>query len=135
MRITNTNSTSVKPALRWHWLWLGLGLLSVQLLTALCLVPVPIRLAFPMEDKLLHLAAHTLPAWWFFMLYRAAFERRALLAVFLCLAILDEALQQLTPYHTVEAADALANVAGILLGRWLADTRLGGLLLWLERWV
>jgi len=62
------------------------------------------------------------------MLYRAPFERRALLTLFLALAILDEALQQLTPYHIVETRDALANALGVWLGLLLADTRIGRLL-------
>ncbi|MDD5389812.1 MAG: hypothetical protein PHD37_10730 [Gallionellaceae bacterium] len=130
--MTTTNSTSVNPAptaLRLHWLWLGLGLLSIQLLIASCFILIPIRSTFPLEDKLFHLAAHAGPAWWFFMLYRAPFERRALLTLFLALAIFDEALQQLTPYHIVETWDALANALGVGLGLLLADTRIGRLLM------
>lgn len=125
MRMTNTNSTSVKPALHLHWLWLGLGLAGLQGLIACCFILLPIRVSFPLEDKLWHLAAFALPAWWFFQLYSAAFERRALLAVFTGLAILGEVLQQLTPYHTVESSDALANLAGVLLGLGLAEQRGG----------
>ncbi|MDO9226907.1 MAG: hypothetical protein Q7W53_13000 [Pseudomonadota bacterium] len=88
-----------------------------------------------MQDKLCHLAAHALPAWWFFMLYRAPFERRVLLTLFLVLAIVDEALQLLTPYHVVEAWDALANAAGIGLGLLLAESRLGGLLARLDHFL
>lgn len=125
MTTTNTNSTRVNPPLRLHGLWLGLGLVAVQLLAASCLILVPIRSLFPLEDKFVHLAAHALPAFWFFMIYRAPFERRALLVLFLALAMLDEVLQRFTPYHTVDPWDALANATGIWLGRLLADTRAG----------
>lgn len=136
MRMTKTSSTSVNPApLRLRGLWLGLGLLAIQSLIAACFILVPIGTSFPLHDKLCHLAAHALPAWWFFMLYRAAFERRALLLLFLVLAVLDEALQSLTPYHIVEAWDALANLAGIGLGLWLADSRLGGVLARLDHFL
>mgnify|MGYP000869343976 CR=1 FL=1 len=136
MRMTTSSSTSVKPVpLRLHRLWLGLGLLAVQCLVAVCFILIPISASFPLQDKLGHLAAHALPAWWFFMLYRAPFERRAVLALFLILAIVDEALQSLTPYHTVEAWDALANAGGVGLGLWLAESRLGGLLARLDHFL
>ncbi len=129
MTMTTTSSTSVKPApLRLHWLWLGLGLLAVQLLVAVCFIRIPINASFPLQDKLGHLAAHALPAWWFFMLYRAPFERRAVLALLLILAMVDEAMQSFTPYHTVEVWDALANASGVGFGLLLAQSRLGGLL-------
>lgn len=136
MRMTNTNSTSVNPApLRLRGLWLGLGLLAVQSLLAACFILVPISAWFPLHDKICHLAAHALPAWWFFMLYRAPFERRALLALFLALAVFDETLQVFTPYHIVEAWDALANAVGVGLGLWLAGSRLGGLLARLDHFL
>jgi hypothetical protein len=134
--MTKINSTSVKPApLRLHGLWLGLGLLAVQLLLAVCFILIPISASFPLQDKIFHLVAHVLPAWWFFMLYRASFERRALLVLFLILAMVDEAGQGLTTYHTVDAWDAFANVAGVGLGLLLADSRLGGLLMRLDHFL
>ncbi len=136
MRMTTIISTSVKPApLRLHWLWLGLGLLAVQCLVAACFVLIPMSASFPLQDKLGHLAAHALPAWWFFMLYRTPFERRALVTLLLALAIVDEALQSFTPYHTVEAWDALANAAGVGFGLMLARSRFGGLLAHLDHFL
>lgn len=132
--MTATSSTSVNPATpRFHWLWLLLGLAAIQLLIAACFILLPIRSTFPLQDKLFHLLAHAAAAWWFFMLYRMPFERRALLLLLLALAIFDETLQALTPYHSVETLDALANVTGIVLGRLLAQSRAGGLLAWLDR--
>lgn len=136
MSMTKINSTSVKPArLRLHWLWLGLGLFAIQLLIAVCFILIPISATFPLQDKLCHLAAHALPSWWFFMLYPAPFERRALLVSFLTLAMVNEAGQWITTYHTVEAWDALANAAGVGLGLWLAGSRLGGLLVRLDHFL
>ena len=87
---------------------------------------MPLKFSLPFEDKFYHALAHALPAAWFFMLYQNTFERRALLTAFLALAILNELLQPLSPYHTFDAWDIAANLAGIGIGWAFAGSRLGG---------
>ncbi len=82
---------------------------------------MPLKFSLPYEDKFYHALAHSLPAGWFFMLYRSVFERRALLVAFLALALLNELLQPLSPYHTFEFGDIVANGVGIGLGWSLAS--------------
>lgn len=126
MTMTNTSSTSVNPpTLHLHWLWLLLGCAAIQALLAVDFIFVPLKFSLPFEDKFYHVLAHALPAGWFFMIYKSAFEQRALLAVFLVLALLDELLQPLSPYHTFDIWDIAANLAGIGLGWAFAESRLG----------
>lgn len=121
MTMTATSSTSVNPALR--RLGLLAGLMLVQGVIAANFILLPIRVSFPLEDKLWHVAAFALPVWWFLLLYRSRFERRAIVWVFAVLALLGEALQGLTPYHTVEWGDAAANLAGVGLALAQASMR------------
>ncbi len=101
------------PALYLHWLWLFLGCCAVLALLAADFIFVPIKFSLPYEDKFYHALAHALPACWFFMLYQSTYERCALLTAFLALAILNEVLQPLSPYHTFDLWDIVANLAGI----------------------
>ena len=106
------------------WLWLLLGCGAIQALLAVDFIFVPLKFSLPYEDKFYHALAHALPAGWFFLLYPNAFERRALLVAFLTLALLNELLQPLSPYHTFDLWDIVANGVGIGLGWWLAASRM-----------
>jgi VanZ family protein len=83
------------------------------------LTPHPIEFHIPHGDKLNHLVAYaTLMAWWS-QLHVSSAKRLRLALSFTALGILMEFVQGYTPTRQPEVLDALANMAGILLG-WLA---------------
>ena len=96
---------------------------------------MPLNFSLPFEDKFYHALAHALPAGLFFMIYKNAFEQRALLVVFLTLATLNELLQPLSPYHTFDVWDIAANLAGIGIGWAFAKSRMGGSLKQLDHFL
>lgn len=113
--------------LRWLLLWAAAIALVVtgSLLPAGDLPAAP----FPGVDKLEHLVGHGALSAYAAMLFAPA-RARALAALgLLAFGIGIEAAQQaLTATRQADAADVLANAAGIALGQLVAFTRLAGLL-------
>ncbi|HYP66828.1 MAG TPA: VanZ family protein [Thiobacillaceae bacterium] len=85
----------------------------------LSLTPHPIKFHIPYGDKLNHLLAYaTLMAWWS-QLHVSSARRLRLALSFAALGIVIEYAQGYTATRQPDVFDALANIAGILLG-WLA---------------
>jgi VanZ family protein len=115
-----------RPA-AWLALWFaGLVLVAAaSLLPAGDLPPAP----FPGVDKLEHLVGHGALSAYAAMLFAPARARLAAAGGLLAFGIGIEAAQEvLTATRQADAADVLANAAGIALGQLVAFTRLSGLL-------
>jgi VanZ family protein len=100
-------------------LWLTFGWALVAAIVYLSLAPVTIAIPAANGDKYGHIAAYAAVTFWFMQIYDTARPR---LIVALALAALGgglEILQYFTGYRSMEAADMVADVAGIAIG-WIA---------------
>lgn len=106
--------------LRLSWLWLTLGLGLVGAVWFLSLTPRPLPTGDHGADKFGHLLAYAAQMGWFVWLVRTPL-RAPVGLYFVLQGVLLEGLQGLVGYRSAEAADMLANAAGVLLGWALAQ--------------
>lgn len=116
---------------RHPWLWWGLGWAGIGLLLWLSLAPLPAApIRVPSGDKIGHLLAYTLIAWWFVQLWP---RPRVLALLLVALGMAIEGLQSLTDHRHADPLDVLANALGVLLGLLLGYPAAGRLLARLDR--
>lgn len=114
--------------------WLGLGWLWIVLVCYLSLMPHPPEpVVFEGVDKLEHLLAYAGLMLWFCQVYVSRAARGKLLVILLALGVVIEIVQGLGGYRYFEYTDMLANSGGVLIGLALAHTRMGRVILLLER--
>lgn len=103
-------------------LWLGVWCFGWLLCIALSLLaPPPIPAQLPEGDKIGHFLAYALLAAWAVWIFRdARSHRRAALALFALGIAIEIAQGTLTSNRMMDARDALADGAGVLVGWWLA---------------
>ncbi len=118
--------------LHFYRIWLMIGWGMVMGIILLSLVPVPDAGVELPSDKLLHLVAYALLMGWFVQLYRGS-ARRAFALGFICLGIVLELLQGMTPYRMFEWWDMVANGSGVALSYLLGLTAFDQLLSRFER--
>ncbi|MFH2134796.1 MAG: VanZ family protein [Pseudomonadota bacterium] len=117
-----------------HKVWLGFGWLWVVLVCYLSLMPHPPQpVSFEGIDKIEHLLAYTGLMLWFCQVYVARDARIKILFGLVALGVVIEILQGMGGYRYFEYTDMLANSAGVLIGWGLAHTRMGRVILLLER--
>jgi VanZ family protein len=92
--------------------------------------PEPIRFTF--SDKLEHAAGFAWLALWFMQIVVVS-RRFAVAAALLLLGVAIEIAQSFTATRMFEAADIVADGAGIVVGAWLVRGRLGRMLIGLEQ--
>lgn len=113
------------------YLWQCIGWLGIAAVVVLSLIPMP-GPALPMDhsDKLLHVVTYGVLAFWFGQLHRGGWRW-----VFVGLLALGAGLELAQGWLVLRNADGwdlMADALGIALGLWLAATRVGGLLRWLD---
>lgn len=114
--------------------WLGLGWLWVALVCYLSLVPHPPEpVSFDGVDKIEHLLAYAGLMLWFCQVYVSRAARIALLLGLVALGVAIEILQGMGGYRYFEYTDMLANSVGVSVGWALAHTRMGRMIIQLER--
>ncbi len=111
------------PAARFAWTWLPLTLYVVLIFSLSSIQRIPINLSFDGMDKLVHGLEYSIFA---FLLLRAlatlAWPTTSLGTLFFCwilvvvIATADELYQGTVPGRDSSAWDALADVAGAVLG-------------------
>lgn len=117
-------------------LWWSLFALAQLALLLACLLPLPIESpGLPHWDKWGHLLAYGGLAALGILVCRTRRGRWLVLGWLLLLGVLIEGLQGLLPWRSMEAADLLANTAGVALGGAVALTPLREALLWVEVWL
>ncbi len=117
-----------------HRVWLGLGWLWIVLVCYLSLMPHPPQpVSFEGVDKLEHLLAYVGLMLWFCQVYISRAARIKLLFGLVAMGVVIEILQGMSGYRYFEYADMLANSSGVLIGLGLAHTRMGRVILLLER--
>lgn len=117
-----------------HKVWLGFGWLWVVLVCYLSLMPHPPQpVSFEGVDKLEHLLAYVGLMLWFCQVYVSRAARIKLLVGLVAMGVVIEILQSMSGYRYFEYADMLANSSGVLIGLGLAHTRMGRVILLLER--
>jgi VanZ family protein len=128
---------AANPELRFKWLWLLIGYGSIVLVVYLSLTSDPIELdaGFLHQDKLMHMLAYFLLAFWFVQIYHVRQHVIFWLAFFLCLGLLMEYLQGLGTARYSEAGDMVANTLGVLIALVLSKTRLRYMLVGFERFI
>ncbi len=120
-------------SLRFGYVWLGcgIGLLAVVLYLTLAPVSGP---QFVYSDKLAHFMSFAVLMIWFCGVFRPSLALPVALGL-LAFGILIEFLQSRTGYRSAEIADAVFDVAGILLGWVLAVAGLGRWAATVESWL
>lgn len=116
--------------LRWKRGWLAAGLTLVLAIMLLSLAPSPPALSG--SDKFAHLSAYGVLALWFAGIYRPDRYGWVLLGLF-ALGVVIEILQGLGGHRHPEAADAAANLLGIVIGLGLGRLGLAGWCIRAER--
>ena len=118
---------------RFSRLWLTLGYILVTLVVFLSLWPKPPQpLDFEQSDKVAHIFTYMVLMLWFVNLYSERSRQVKLGVVFLGMGVFLELLQGMSEYRTLAYTDMLANGVGILVGLYLAKTRLAFGLLYLD---
>lgn len=114
--------------------WLALGGVWVAIVFYLSLTPNPPEtVSFDGVDKLEHALAYILLMLWFCQVIVTKQARIFLFIAFVVMGVGIEILQGLSGYRYFEYADMLANTTGVLIGFGLAHTRMGCILMKLER--
>jgi len=114
--------------------WLALGWLWVATVFYFSLMPNPPEpVSFDGVDKLEHALAYTLLMLWFCQIVVAERVRILLIIALVVMGVGIEILQGFSGYRYFEYADMLANTTGVLVGFGLAQTRMGCILMKLER--
>lgn len=114
--------------------WLGFGWLWIVLVCYLSLMSHPPQpVSFDGVDKLEHLLAYAGLMLWFCQVYVTRAARIGTMVGLVALGVCIEILQGLGGYRYFEYTDMLANTAGVLTGWGWAYTRMGRVILVLER--
>lgn len=120
--------SSARPAGRQAWIAFGLWIVAILALSSIPGFGPP-DVGLPGADKVCHLGEYGILGWLFARARggnRSALRRAVWGAlVGLCMGIVDENYQRLTPGRDVSALDALADVSGATLGAVLGP-------LWLD---
>ena len=118
------------PDLKYRYFWLLVGYAIIALVVYLSLTskPIDLYMGFKNQDKLYHAAAYFALMFWFSQIYHRNVQRAQLIVAFVFLGILLEFLQGLTPHRDPDIADAMADMAGVLLGYVVTRRRLRFLL-------
>lgn len=111
-------------------LWFSVGLLMLLVIAVVSLIPIDQPLPMRGADKFEHVLAYFVLMYWWGMV-----QPRRLWAWLLFLPLFGlalELMQALTPYRFMEWRDAVANMAGVVLGLVILKTPAGGLLSMLD---
>lgn len=122
----------VLPELRYRRLWFGVGIAIALAIAVVCLLPGSKLPDVRVSDKLEHLVAFAMLAFWFgsILVRRDFFWLAVALIAF---GGLIELAQGAMRYgREADIRDLLADSIGVLLGLALALTPLGGWARWLE---
>ena len=107
-------------------LYLALGWAMIAAVVWLSLTPAPPEVDFAQSDKVGHLLAYALLAFWFSQLYGGS-GRLYVVIGFVVMGVALEFTQGALGYRTLDAADMIANALGALIG-WGAASVLPNLL-------
>jgi hypothetical protein len=119
--------------MRIRTLWLALSWVWVAVVFYLSLTPHPPEpFSFSNADKLEHMLAYGLLMLWFCQLQ---FARIWLAAAFVAMGIGLEFLQGMSGFRHFDYADMVGNSAGVVVGWWVARTRAGRILEFVEQHV
>lgn len=112
---------------------MSLGFSLLVLIIYLSLTSNPINVVhIKYSDKLGHFVAYLTLMVWFGQLYIRRSQLASLAILFVGLGVGLEILQGLMGHRFFEIADMAANSIGVLVGWWLSDNLLSGLLLKVE---
>jgi VanZ family protein len=114
-------------------LWTLVGVLLVLAVCVGSLAPAVPTLPGSQSDKFEHIVAYACLAWWWGMLYPRAGERWVACFLFIAMGVALEFAQDATDHRVFDPFDMIANGAGALLGRFIVETPIGGLLAFLDR--
>ena len=121
-------------ALRFPKLWLGLGWVLLALVCLGSLLPAS-AVSTLENDKLAHFGSYLILSLWFGGLYGKPRHYIAIAAILIAFGAVLDLLQGLTATRHFDAADILANSAGVLLGFLVSVAALGGWCRVVERWI
>ena len=121
--------------LKYLALWQAGGYVLVLLIVYLSVTsnPVDIGPTFDFKDKVYHVAAYFLLMAWFVQIYRDAFVRYVIAAMFILMGVLMEFVQSFDPARYYEFGDMLANTAGVIFGFWFSSCLGKGLFARIEK--
>lgn len=119
--------------LRHRRLWLIIGHCLLVVLIVLSLIPDVPSAGVPLGDKMGHLLFYAVLMGWYGQLIPAQRDRALAALGLAALGVVLELLQGLGGARHMEAADAAANVLGIVLGWLLVGTPAGRIVGWLDR--
>ncbi|UCG11375.1 MAG: VanZ family protein [Deltaproteobacteria bacterium] len=133
---TTCASPDIMHPFKYPKLWLGLGWTFFALVVFLSLWPkLPGVLSFNPGDKIGHLVTYMTLMLWFANMYPQRNHHLLLAGAFLGMGMGLELIQGMSGYRTFAYMDIVANGLGILLGLWLAETRLATCLFYLDTWL
>lgn len=125
--------TEFRP-LRGLYGYRAFGALMIVMVITLSLISVPqIGPSFDGADKWHHALAYCSLMFWHGLLVRAPRKLLVYALCFVALGLVMEFAQSFTRVRQMDAYDALANTIGVAVGFALARSKLGNLLVWLER--
>lgn len=104
--------------------WRATGWLGMAILVWLYVTPRPPELGIEQGDKLQHLSAYAVLAFWFAQLARDRAGRWRVALSLGGFGVAMEFVQLATGYRTFSVADMAANTAGVALGLLLGPPRL-----------
>lgn len=120
------------PVLRHRRLWLSIGHCLLAMLIVLSLIPNLPSASVPLSDKLGHLLFYAALMGWYGQLIPAQRDRALVALGLAVLGVLLELLQGMGGVRHMEAADAVANLLGIVFGWLLVGTPAGRIIGWLD---
>jgi VanZ family protein len=119
--------------LRNLWLWRNAGRALILASLVVALLPAPAGMgSIAFGDKLAHAGAFAALMLWYAQIYAGNDRLRCALGL-VGLGLAIELLQSLVPYRSADGWDLAADASGVLLGWLLARTRLGDVLIRLDR--
>ena len=111
--------------LRYIKLWLTIGFLLVGMVCFFTLTPSPPDMGdFPESDKIGHLVAYSAIMLWFGFIYLRGKQYLRVGLAFIVMGIALELIQGMLGYRNFSYLDMGANVCGVMIGWFLARTRL-----------
>lgn len=122
-----------EPSLQLRKLWLAAGWFLVLLIIYLSLRPDGPLLPPSISDKLQHVIAYGMLAYWFVCLYARMPVRAAYAAGFVLLGVALEFIQAWTGYRSFELIDMAADALGVAAGWLMAPPRVPSLPAFMER--
>jgi len=118
--------------LKYKKLWLSIGYLMIIFVIYSSLTPSPVEMNIEGSDKLMHMIGYFGLLGWFVQIYQQKKVQLILAAVFICMGVALEFLQELGGVRYFELSDMLANTTGVLIAWLLVFTPFPKLLLWFE---